>query len=111
MIYHRYVLSSSSGESLHGNYISVHHVWENADGTSLFRVECDDAGWITLNADTSITVLPSLDAPADRLSGATQAYFTAHGVTASPGDTLLNMLRKVRAVKLDMAHVLIDKPY
>lgn len=110
MNYHRYVLTSSDGSSLHGNY-RVNHIWQNEDGTSLFRVECSDANWQTLNSDSSIVVMPSLDAPADRLSAPVKAYFDAQFVTAAAGDTLINMLRKVRSNDPNRAHVLIDKPH
>jgi hypothetical protein len=110
MIYSRYVLGPTDGTGLHGVYQQISHLWENGDGNSLYRVMCDDDGFQTLNSDTSLTVMPSLDAPAERLTGAVADHFAANGITASSGDTLLNMLRKLRNSK-GLQHILIDKPH
>ena len=41
-------------------------------------------------------VLPSLQSPADRLPQALKDWIEARGVTIDPGDTVLNVLRKLR---------------
>jgi len=108
MTYYRYVITSADGAALHGNFHRVQQIWGNVDGSALFRVECDDVQFQSLAALRGVTVLPSLNAPADRLSSAAAAYFAAEGVTAAAGDTVLNMLRKVRALKPGASGVMID---
>jgi hypothetical protein len=85
-------------------------MWTNGDGTSMFRVDCDDVCFIRLTSAANITVVPGLQAPADLHSNPVKAYFTKQGVKAEPGDTTLNMLRKLRDSK-GMGHILIDSPF
>ena len=115
MIYQRYIIAT---DSIHGNGLaSVCKLWSHDDGTSLFRVHCDDAGFVWLKSEHDagrITVFPSLDAPASSLTGRAKDYFKGHGnnIIAGQNDTLLNLLRKMRNDKgPDFAHILIDKAH
>lgn len=109
MTFLRYVIAQSDGQALYGNYHGVSHLWEHEDGTSMFTVECDDLGFDALNADTTLTVIPSLHAPANKLGAKVQALLSKAGVTPQPGDTVLNVLRSLRNAKgLSMK---IDSPF
>ena len=78
---------------------------------AVYLVECDDEQFAVI-ADNFDLVLPSLDAPADKMSADTLAFFSANGVIADSGDALLNLLRKLRdAQGISFQAVSIDKPY
>ena len=67
------------------------------DGTFLLRCEFPSAEALAdAQALTRVTVLPSLQSPADRLPQAVKNWLAAHGVTLESGDTVLNALRKLR---------------
>lgn len=105
----RYVIAQSDGLNLYGNYHAVSHLWQHGDGTSMFTVECDDFGFDALNMDLTVTVLPSLHAPANKLGPKFQAFLSQAGVAQQPGDTVLNVLRALRNAKgLTMK---IDSPF
>ena len=66
---------------------------------SSFLLRCEFPGEDRLAAAQSlagVTVLPSLQTPADRLPQAVKDWLAARGVTLEPGDTVLNALRKLR---------------
>jgi len=110
MTYQRYVIAPTGSTGLHDMCFSLSHLWENGDGTSLFKVQSDDVQFIALNAMEGVIVLPSLNAPAERHGTTTKKHFEDQGVSVEPGDTTLNMLRKLRNMK-SMDHILIDHPF
>jgi hypothetical protein len=59
--------------------------------------EGDEVQLEAAQADAQVLVLPSKAAPADRLPQNIQSWLAADGVVLEPGDTVLNVLRKVRA--------------
>jgi len=103
-------LASASGDKLHGGFQQVERLWKNDDGTAMFRVEADSDQWAAINSMDSVLVLPSLNAPAERHGAAVKKHFTDNGITPAPGDTTLNMLRKLRDAK-GAGHVIIDAPF
>ena len=82
----------------------AHHalsrIGELGDGWALIEAEFDGVQFDAYAGDTdNYLMLPSLQAPADRLKDTHTAIFTAHGVTVTAGDTAVNLLRKLRDVK------------
>ena len=71
---------------------------ELPDGSFLLRCEFpSDQALAAAQGLAGVTVLPSLQTPAERLPQAVKDWLAAHGVTLEPGDTLLNLIRKLRA--------------
>ncbi len=64
----------------------------------LCRAEFDDdeAALQRADADPRILVWPAKAVSASRLSAAKTAWLAAHGIILAPGDTSLNVLRKIR---------------
>lgn len=60
----------------------------------LYRVEADAATFA--NGIPGLTLLPSLQTPAEKLSPAALAFLAARGIVPAAGDTLLNVLRALR---------------
>jgi hypothetical protein len=66
------------------------------DGSAIARVEIDEPNLVTVQALADLVVLPSLNAPADKLPVAVQTWLTTQGVIIATGDTVLNVLRTLR---------------
>jgi hypothetical protein len=60
----------------------------------LYRIEADAATFS--NGIPGLTLLPSLQAPANKLSAPVLSFLAAQGITPQAGDTLLNVLRALR---------------
>ena len=60
----------------------------------LYRIEADPA--VFLDPIPGLTLLPSLQTPADKLPAAVLTWLAARGIVPAAGDTLLNVLRALR---------------
>ena len=98
-----------------GGYAAMHRVGmdcsdniECSDGSTVFRCQFDAPMLAEISALEGVTILPGLNAPADRLRPELLAWFASEGVSAEPGDTVLNLLRRLRDAK--GGRFLIDAP-
>ena len=70
---------------------------ELPDGSFLLRCEFNsEKALVAAQSLPGVTVLPSLQSPADRLPQAVKDWLDARGVTLDPGDTVLTALRNLR---------------
>ncbi len=74
-------------------------IGELEDRTVLLALEFDHAQFQRWQDTDAVFVLPSLGAPAEKLSGRPADFFARHGIQARPGDTVLNLLRSLRDAK------------
>ena len=88
--------------SLHSTSTTV----ELDANTYLVEAHFDPAGWNSYAGDTAdYTMLPSLQAPAEKMQQKHLDFFAARSITPSTGDTTINLLRKLRdanGVKLNI---------
>jgi hypothetical protein len=95
MTYLRYAVTPSTYNPHQGQFSRVNHVMTMPDGKILWKIELDDTQLDTLD-DVPGVVFPSLNAPASKLSVATQTWITSRGLTIDAGDAVIDILRKVR---------------
>ena len=84
------------GESL-GLASAAQSLRELPDGSFLLRCEFNsEKALVAAQNLAGVTVLPSLQSPAERLPQQVKDWLAARGVILDPGDTVLNALRKLR---------------